>query len=170
MKLVISSRRPYLTERYLTILPPPHIHLRNAAERPIQTFKDNFIAGLSSTDPGFIPRWDLLLPKTIMILNISRTSHTNPKLSSYANIVGIQDFNWYPLSPPSNKLMMNKNTDNRRSWYPHDTYGWYIGPSMEHYIRVNFFMPYTSSFRNVDTIIFLPAAISIPKTKTEYYP
>ena len=137
---------------------------------PSKLLKTNLLQVYPQLIPDSSQEWDLLLPKTIMILNISRTSHTNPKLSSYANIVGIQDFNWYPLSPPSNKLMMNKNTDNRRSWYPHDTYGWYIGPSMEHYIRVNFFMPYTSSFRNVDTIIFLPAAISIPKTKTEYYP
>ena len=30
---------------------PPCIHLRNATERSIQTFKDHFIAGLCSTDP-----------------------------------------------------------------------------------------------------------------------
>ena len=31
----------------------PHIHRRNSAERAIRTFKNHFIAGLSSTDPNF---------------------------------------------------------------------------------------------------------------------
>lgn len=30
-----------------------HIHRRNPAERAIRTFKNHFIAGLSSTDPNF---------------------------------------------------------------------------------------------------------------------
>ena len=34
-------------------LAPPEIHLRNAAERAIRTFKDHFVAGLCSTDPDF---------------------------------------------------------------------------------------------------------------------
>jgi hypothetical protein len=32
-------------------LVPPHIHCHNAAERAISTFKDHFIATLSTTDP-----------------------------------------------------------------------------------------------------------------------
>jgi hypothetical protein len=32
-------------------LVPPHLHRRNAAERAIQTFKEHFVAGLSSVDP-----------------------------------------------------------------------------------------------------------------------
>ena len=34
-------------------LVPPHIHRRNLAERAIGTWKDHFIAGLSSLDPQF---------------------------------------------------------------------------------------------------------------------
>ena len=34
-------------------LAPPEIHLRNAAERAIRTFKDHFVAGICSTDPDF---------------------------------------------------------------------------------------------------------------------
>jgi hypothetical protein len=32
-------------------LVPPHCHRRNAAERAIRTFKEHFVAGLSSVDP-----------------------------------------------------------------------------------------------------------------------
>jgi hypothetical protein len=32
-------------------LVPPHFHRRNAAERAIRTFKEHFVAGLSSVDP-----------------------------------------------------------------------------------------------------------------------
>jgi hypothetical protein len=41
-----------------------HCHRRNAVERAIRTFKEHFVAGLSSVDPSF-PwyLWDRLLPQ-----------------------------------------------------------------------------------------------------------
>jgi hypothetical protein len=43
-------------------LVPPHLHRRNTAERTIQTFKNHFIAGLSSTGKNFpMHLWDRLL-------------------------------------------------------------------------------------------------------------
>jgi hypothetical protein len=45
-------------------LVPPHCHRRNAAERAIRTFKEHFVAGLSSVDPSFpMHLWDRLLPQ-----------------------------------------------------------------------------------------------------------
>jgi hypothetical protein len=42
----------------------PHCHRRNAAERAIRTFKDHFVAGLSSLDPIFpLHLWDRRLPQ-----------------------------------------------------------------------------------------------------------
>jgi hypothetical protein len=44
-------------------LVPPHSHRRNAAERVIRTFKEHFVAGLSSVEPSFpLHLWDRLLP------------------------------------------------------------------------------------------------------------
>jgi hypothetical protein len=44
-------------------LVPPHCHRCNAAERAIHTFKEQFMAGLSSVDPHFpLHLWDILLP------------------------------------------------------------------------------------------------------------
>ena len=41
---------------------PPYIHRRNAAERAIRTFKNNFLAGLAGVHPDFpIKQWDHLL-------------------------------------------------------------------------------------------------------------
>jgi hypothetical protein len=40
----------------------PHWHRRNAAERAIRTFKEQFVAGLSSVDPHLpLHLWDILL-------------------------------------------------------------------------------------------------------------
>jgi hypothetical protein len=42
----------------------PHCHRRNSAERAIRTFKEKFVAGLSSVDPSFpMHLWDRLLPQ-----------------------------------------------------------------------------------------------------------
>jgi hypothetical protein len=45
-------------------LVPPHCHQRHAAERAIRTFKEQFVAGLSSVGPSFpMYLWDRLLPQ-----------------------------------------------------------------------------------------------------------
>ena len=46
-------------------LVPPNVHIRNAAERAIRTFKAHFLAVLDGVDPSF-PKliWDKLLVHT----------------------------------------------------------------------------------------------------------
>jgi hypothetical protein len=47
---------------------PPHCHRRNANE----TFKEHFVAGLSSVDPTFpLHSWERLLPKAEITLNLA---------------------------------------------------------------------------------------------------
>jgi hypothetical protein len=42
----------------------PQCLRRNAAERAIRTFREHFVAGLSSVDPTFpLHLWDILLPQ-----------------------------------------------------------------------------------------------------------
>ena len=54
-------------------LAPPHIHRRNAAERAIQTFKNHFVSGFSTTDPNFpVSEWDRLLDQATITLNLLR--------------------------------------------------------------------------------------------------
>jgi hypothetical protein len=63
-------------------LVPPHCHRSNAANRAIRTFKEHFVAGLSSVDSVFpLHLWDRLLPQAEITLNLLRTSRLNPQLS-----------------------------------------------------------------------------------------
>ena len=66
-------------------LVPPHIHRRNLAERTIRTFKEHFIAVLSSTHKDLpIHIRCRLLPHAILMLNLLQQYCMNPKLSGYA--------------------------------------------------------------------------------------
>jgi hypothetical protein len=59
-------------------LVPPHCHRRNAAERAIRTFKEHFVAGVSSVDPAFpLHLWDRLLPQEEITLNLLRISSSS---------------------------------------------------------------------------------------------
>jgi hypothetical protein len=67
-------------------LVPPHCHRRNAAERAITTFKEHFVAGLSSFYLSFpMHLWDRLLPQAEITLNLLRTSRLHPQLSAAAH-------------------------------------------------------------------------------------
>jgi hypothetical protein len=67
-------------------LVPPHCHRRNATERAIRTFKEHFLAGLSSAEPYFpMHLWDRLLPQAEITLNLLRTSRLHPQLSAVAH-------------------------------------------------------------------------------------
>jgi hypothetical protein len=82
-------------------LVPPHCHRRNAAERAIRTFKEHFVAGLSSVDPSFpMHLWDRLLPQAEITLNILRTCRLHPQLSAAAHYHGLVDYNKTAFSPP----------------------------------------------------------------------
>ena len=79
----------------------PHIHRRNPAERVTRTFKNYFIADLSSTSPIFLMQiWCRLSPRVEMTLNMLRPSRLNPKISAYTQLSGAFDYNKIPLSPP----------------------------------------------------------------------
>jgi hypothetical protein len=82
-------------------LVPPHCHRRNAAERVIRTFKEHFVAGLSSVDPTFpLHLWDRLLPQAEIILNLLRTSRLHPQLSAAAHFHGLVDYNKTAFAAP----------------------------------------------------------------------
>jgi hypothetical protein len=75
-------------------LVPPHCHLHNAAERAIRTFKEYFVAGLSSVDPAFpLHLWDRLLPQAEITLNLLRISRLHPQLSAAAHFRCLVDYN-----------------------------------------------------------------------------
>ena len=63
-------------------LVPTNVHLSNAAERAIRTFKADFLsilAGLNLEFPKYM--WDILLQQTELTLNLLRQATINPKIS-----------------------------------------------------------------------------------------
>jgi hypothetical protein len=87
-------------------LVPLHCHRRNAAERAIQTFKEHFVAGISSVDPTFpLHLWDRLLPHAEITLNLYRTSRLHQQLSAAAHFHGLMDYNKTYFAPPGCKII-----------------------------------------------------------------
>jgi hypothetical protein len=106
-------------------LVPPHCHRRNAAERVIRTFKEHFVAGLSSVDPSFpMHLWDRLLPQAQLTLNLLRTSRLHPQLSAAAHYHGLVDYNKTAFVPPGCKISAHEKPGKRRTWAPHGQHGY----------------------------------------------
>ena len=115
-------------------LVPPHIHQRNLAERAIRTFKEHFIAGLSSTHKDFpLNLWCQLIPHATLTLNLLRQSSMNPKLSGYAQLHGEFNYNATPLALLGTQVIIHEKPMARGTWEPHGLKGWYLGPLMNHY-------------------------------------
>jgi hypothetical protein len=90
-------------------LVPPHCRRRNAAKRAIRTFKEQFVAGLSSVDPSFpMHLWDRLLPQAEITLNLLRTSRLHPQLSAAAHYHGLVDYNKTGFAPPGCKIIAHE--------------------------------------------------------------
>jgi hypothetical protein len=103
-------------------LVPPHCYRCNAAERAIRTFKEHFVAGLSSVDPSFpLHLWDRLLPQTEITLNLLRTSRLHPQLSAAAHFHGLVDYNKSAFAPPGCKIIAHNK---RWTWAPHGQHGY----------------------------------------------
>jgi hypothetical protein len=142
-------------------LVPPHCHHRNAAERSIRNFKENFVAGLSSVDPTFpLHLWDILLPQAKITLNLLRTSRLHLQLSATAHFHGLVDYNKTAFSLPGCKIIAHEKPGKRLTWAPHGQHGYYLGPAMHHYRCQNVYISATASERIVDTLEFFPSQLS----------
>jgi hypothetical protein len=96
-------------------LVPPHCHRRNAAERAIRTFKEHFVAGLSSVDPTFpLHLWDILLPQAEITLNLLWTSRLHPQLPAAAHFHGLVEYNKTSFAPSGCKLISHEKPGSRR--------------------------------------------------------
>jgi hypothetical protein len=138
-------------------LVPTHCHCRNAAERAIRTFKEHFVAGLSSVDPAFpLHLWDRLLPQAEITLNLLRTWRLHPQLSAAARFHGLIDYNKTSFAPPGCKIIVHEKAVKRRTWAPHGQHGYSPGPAMHHYRCQNVYISATASERIVDTLEFFP--------------
>jgi hypothetical protein len=142
---------------------PPHCHRRNAAERAIITFKEHFVAGLSSVDPTFsFHLWDRLLPQAEITLNILQTSRLHQQLSAAAHFHGLIDYNKTSFSPPGCNIIAHEKPAKRQTWAPHGQHVYSLGPDMHHYPCQNVYISATASERKVDTLEFFPHHLPMP--------
>ena len=149
-------------------LVPPHLHRNNRAERAIATFKDHLISGIATTDPSFpIHLWDRLIPQAVLTLNLLRPSRYNPRLSAWAALNGAFDFNATPLAPPGTRVFLYDPPANRRTWDPHATEGWYLGPALDHYRCYRCYVPKTRAERVVRTVKFMPTTFNMPQLSSK---
>jgi hypothetical protein len=145
-------------------LVPPHCHRRNAAERAIQTFKEHFVAGISSVDPTFpLHLWDRLLPQAEITLNLLRTSRLRPQLSAAAHFHGLVDYNKTAFAPSECKIIAHEKPGKRHTWAPHGQHGYSLGPAMHNYQCQNVYISSTASERIVDTLEFFPHNYQMPQ-------
>ena len=151
-------------------LDPPHMHRQNLVEREIRTCKNHFISGLSTTD-SYLPisEWDQLLYQFMITLNLLCNSRVNPTLFLYTYRFGPYDFNKSPMAPPVTRVVVHYKPGNRTSWDHHDTKGWYIGISLDHYRCMQCYMPATGIVRITDTLLYTPKTFDYPKIATEDY-
>ena len=146
------------------------MHLQNATERAIQTWKNHFLAGIATLDPIFpIQEWDRLLPQCDITLNLLRSSSRQTNLSAYAATLGNFNFNQSPLSPPGTRVLVHETTKQCATFAPHGVNGWYIGPSLDHYRCYNCYIPLTAGTHDAISLDWFPHQIPFPKVTTYDY-
>jgi hypothetical protein len=106
--------------------------------------------------------WDILLPQTVITLNMLRTSRINPRLSAATNILGQFDFNRAPMAPPGARIMAHETPSRRRTWAQHEQDGGYIGPALEHYRCYTVYITKTRGNKIVETVDFSPEKLTLP--------
>jgi hypothetical protein len=145
-------------------LVPPHCHRRNAAERDIPTFKENFVTGLSSVDPTFpLHLWERLLPQAEIRLNLLRTLRLHNQLSAAAHFHDLVDYNKISFAPSGYKIIAQEKPGKQRTWAPHGQHVYYLGPAMHHYRCQNGHVSAKASERIVDTLEFFPHNYQMPQ-------
>jgi hypothetical protein len=135
----------------------PNNHRQNAAERDIRTFKNHFIATLSTADPCFpLDEWDLLLPQSEMTLNLMRPSRVHPELSAWEDLRGRYDFNRHPIAPLGTRVTVFEDPESRGSWHPHGVRGFYVAPALDHYRCFKVLVEDTRRTRITDSVTWHP--------------
>jgi hypothetical protein len=125
----------------------PHNHRVNATKQAIATFKEHFIASLATVDKLCpLQLWDEFLPQVELTLNMLRFSCRNPNQSANQEIYSPFDFNKTPFAPLGTKALIYDDPDSRASWAPHATDGYYVGPAVDNYQCLCFYISTTQSF------------------------
>ena len=89
-------------------LTPAVLNQRNWSECEIQTSKNNFTAGLCSTDPNFpFNLWWKLVTQSVITFNPLWPSWINTKISDHAQVFGNFNDHHTPMDPPGIKVIIH---------------------------------------------------------------
>ena len=128
-----SLRQGLLNNKIKYHLVPPHLHILNAAERTIQTFKAKFITCLCESDPKYPAKeWYRFVLQENLTRNLLRKCRFNPMPSSHSALHGIFDYNKTSPAPIGTIVLIHEKTANFCTWTPRGTNGWYIVPDLGH--------------------------------------
>ena len=143
---------------------PPSNHRANAAERSIRDVKNHLISTLATADPAFpLALWDELLQQVEITINLLRPASSNPDMSAYEAFHGrTYDFVAHPIVPCGTALIIHDAPQNRASWAPHGTAGFYLGPALDHHRCYRVYSVPTQSIRVTDTVAWLPSPLPLP--------
>ena len=142
---------------------PPDMHRTNSGEKGIQTWKNNFIAGLASLPKEFpIVHWCQLIPQANIVLNMCRPCRQNPLLSAHEALFGSYNFEATPMAPPGTQAFVHIKPANRATWGDHAEDAWYVGPALNHYRCTTVIMAKSSAKRISDTVKFKHHTTKLP--------
>jgi hypothetical protein len=125
----------------------PDDHRVNACKQAIQTWKNHWIAGLSTVDPACpLQLCRKFIEQGQDTLNLLRKARVNPKLSAYAILEGQFNFNKMPLAPVGTKALVFLDPKNRKSFQTKAMNSFYCGPAKMHYRNYTFYVPETRNY------------------------
>ena len=98
-------------------LVPLNIHRRKAAEHAIRTLKAHFLTIMDDVVDNY-PRnlWYLLLPQSVLTLNLLRQATLNPSVSVWGFLEETLDYNSNPIGPLGCPVMIHKKMATINSW------------------------------------------------------
>ena len=92
-----------------------------------------------------------------------RPSRLNPKLSAYSQVHGHYNYSVNPIAPPGMRVLVHDLPKNRKSWAPHASDCFYIGPALDHYRCYRILNPRTNATRVSETVRWTPHnTITVP--------
>ena len=91
-----------------------------------------------------------------------RRSRINPKLSAYAQLFRIFDYNEMPLAPIGTKTFIHERSNQQRTFADHGKNAFIIVLAMHHYHELTFYIPSTRGTRITDTYMLIPSKYKLP--------
>ena len=94
-----------------------------------------------------------------MTLNLLRPARLHPQLSAYAMVHGAYDYSSQPIM----RVLVHDLPNHRKSWAPHASEGFYLGPALNHYRCFRVLNPTTNAKRISETVRWMPhSTIQVP--------